>query len=203
MIDHLRLRNFILCFVGADSYAFVHRTFLEYFCAAEFVHQFNVAKSLDLDGLIALFDEHCRQDEWREVLRLMCGQIDEVFVGQIVERLATRTDLETWDGCTPLPELPLAIGCLSEVRTIQTWTRTLLGKVDQTYFRRAAARIEPADLRLHMNWICQNLPRVGWAPRWPGTATGIHQVLAIRAVVEPTLHGRHSFAGLSGLRCAP
>ena len=98
VVEHLRLRNFILCFVGADSYAFVHRTFLEYFCAAEFVHRFNVAKTLDIDGLIALFDEHCRQDEWREVLRLICGQIDEAFVGRIVERLATRTDLEKWDG---------------------------------------------------------------------------------------------------------
>ena len=56
VVEQLRLRNFILCFVGADSYAFVHRTFLEYFCAADFVHQFNVAKTLDLDGLIALFD---------------------------------------------------------------------------------------------------------------------------------------------------
>ena len=87
VVDHLRLRNFILCFVGADSYAFVHRTFLEYFCAAEFVHRFNIAKTLDIDGLIALFDEHCRQDEWREVLRLICGQIDEAFVGRIVERV--------------------------------------------------------------------------------------------------------------------
>ena len=118
VVDHLRLRNFILCFVGADSYAFVHRTFLEYFCAAEFVHRFNVAKTLDIDGLITLFDDHCRQDEWREVLRLICGQIDEAFVGRIVERLATRTDLEKWDGETPLPELPLAIGCLSEVRNV-------------------------------------------------------------------------------------
>ena len=117
VVDHLRLRNFILCFVGADSYAFVHRTFLEYFCAAEFVHRFNVAKTLDINGLIALFDEHCRQDEWHEVLRLICGQIDEAFVGRIVERLATRTDLERWDGETPLPELPLAIGCLAEVRS--------------------------------------------------------------------------------------
>ena len=116
VVDHLRLRNFILCFVGADSYAFVHRTFLEYFCAAEFVHRFNIAKTLDIDGLIALFDEHCRQDEWREVLRLICGQIDEAFVGRIVERLATRTDLEKWNEETRLPELPLAIGCLSEVR---------------------------------------------------------------------------------------
>ena len=92
VVDQLRQRNFILCFVGADSYAFVHRTFLEYFCAADFVHQFNVAKTLDIDGLIALFDQHCRDDEWREVLRLICGQIDETFVGRDRRAyLATRT----------------------------------------------------------------------------------------------------------------
>src|SRR5262249_5670670 len=114
--EHLRLRNFILCFVGADSYAFVHRTFLEFYCAVEIVHRFNVAKTLDLDGLIAVFDEHCGHDEWREVLRLICGQIDESFVGKIVERLATRPDWEKWDGDTTLPELPLAIECLAEAR---------------------------------------------------------------------------------------
>lgn len=117
LVEQLRLRNFILCFVGADSYAFVHRTFLEYFCAADIVHQFNIAKTLDEQGLIALFDQHCRDDDWREVLRLICGQIDEQFVGRIVEFLATRTDLDEWDGMEELPELPLAIWCLSEVRT--------------------------------------------------------------------------------------
>ena len=116
VVEQLRVRNFILCFLGAFSYAFIHRTFLEYFCASEFVHRFNVAKTLDEQGMIKLFDEHCRDDEWREVLRLICGQIDEQFVGNIVEYLATRTDLEKWDRKTPLPELTLAIWCLSEVR---------------------------------------------------------------------------------------
>lgn len=116
VVEQLRQRNFILCFVGADSYAFVHRTFLEYFCATEFVHQFNVAKTLDIDGLITLFNEHCRDDEWREVQRLICGQIDEQFVGRIVENLVTRMDLEQWNGKTTLPELPLAIWCLNEAR---------------------------------------------------------------------------------------
>jgi predicted NACHT family NTPase len=37
MIHQLRTRNFVLCFMGADYYAFVHRTFLEYSCAWEFV----------------------------------------------------------------------------------------------------------------------------------------------------------------------
>ncbi len=124
VVEHLRLRNFILCFVGADSYAFVHRTFLEYFCAADFVHQFNVAKRLDIEGLIALFDQHCREDEWREVLRLICGQIDEPFLGRIVEHLANHTELAKWDRKTPLPELPLAIWCLVEARN--------LGKIECT-----------------------------------------------------------------------
>jgi len=118
LVEQLRTRNFILCYLGADSYAFVHRTFLEYFCAADIVHQFNVAKTLSEPDLIALFDAHCRDDDWREVLRLICGQIDETFVGRIVEHLATRTDLEQWDGDTPLPELPLAIWCLGEVRNV-------------------------------------------------------------------------------------
>ncbi|MDE5081991.1 MAG: NACHT domain-containing protein, partial [Trichodesmium sp. St18_bin1] len=33
LMEQLRIRNFILCFVGGGYYAFVHRTFLEYFCA--------------------------------------------------------------------------------------------------------------------------------------------------------------------------
>jgi len=65
LVEQLRARNFILCDLGADSYAFVHRTFLEYFCAADIVHQYNVAKTLSEQDLIALFDAHCRDDDWR------------------------------------------------------------------------------------------------------------------------------------------
>ncbi|MEM9366019.1 MAG: NACHT domain-containing protein, partial [Planctomycetota bacterium] len=116
LVEQLRARNFILCYIGADSYAFVHRTFLEYFCAADIVHQFNVAKTLGEQDLIDLFDAHCRDDDWREVLRLICGQIDEQFVGRIVEQLTMRTDLTQWHGDTPIPELSLALWCLGEVR---------------------------------------------------------------------------------------
>ncbi len=31
LVEQLRERNFILCYLGGDSYAFVHRTFLEFF----------------------------------------------------------------------------------------------------------------------------------------------------------------------------
>ena len=48
MIEELRTRNFILCDLGADSYGFVHRTFLEYFCAWEFVWQFKESQTLTI-----------------------------------------------------------------------------------------------------------------------------------------------------------
>ena len=117
MIRQLRERNYILCLRGPHLYGFVHRTFLEYLTAAEYVRWFDrQPQQMTIDELVELFDQHCRDDEWREVLRLICGQIDEQFVGRIVEHLATLVKLEQWDGETPLPELPLAIWCLTEVR---------------------------------------------------------------------------------------
>ncbi len=118
LVRQLRERNFILCFLGSDNYAFVHRTFLEYFCSAEYVHRFEAEKSLDMDGLIQVYDQYCREDDWQEILRLICAQIDAQFVGEIVESLATRTDLEEWDRKEELLEIPLSIYCLGEIKNL-------------------------------------------------------------------------------------
>jgi hypothetical protein len=163
VVEHLRQRNFILCFVGADSYGFVHRTFLEYFCAADFVHRFNVTKTLSEEALIALFEQHCGEDEWREVLRLICGQIDEQFVGRIVEHLATRTDLEKWSGGTPLPELPLAIYCLSELRNTARSERAGAALLDRTIEVITKAEFVPDQF---LEDLVKASGEIG--TRWPG-----------------------------------
>ena len=164
LVEQLRIRNFILCHLGADSYAFVHRTFLEYFCAADIVHQFNVAKTLSEGELLALFDAHYQDDDWREVLRLICGQIDEQFVSRIVEHLAMRTNLDEWDGGSVLPEWPLAIWCLSEARNISRCEpigRQLLLKLMQ--IARRSADFASAFLMLQLLPACREL-----GERWPG-----------------------------------
>ena len=80
MIRQLRERNYILCLRGPHLYGFVHRTFLEYLTAAEYVRRFDKQpQQMTIDELITLFDQHCRDDDWLEVLRLICGQIDEQF----------------------------------------------------------------------------------------------------------------------------
>ncbi|MEG5001733.1 NACHT domain-containing protein [Microcoleus sp. B4-D4] len=90
IVDQLRERNFILCFLGGyneDYFAFVHRTFLEYFCAWELVRQFEKQKTLDLDGLIEVYREHWPDESWHEVLRLLAGMLDAKFTSDILEYL--------------------------------------------------------------------------------------------------------------------
>ncbi|MEG4985204.1 HEAT repeat domain-containing protein, partial [Microcoleus sp. BR0-C5] len=114
MVDQLRDRNFILCFLGGyneDYYAFVHRTFLEYFCAWEFVRQFDKPKTLDLDGLIEVFREHWRDESWHEVLRLMAGMLDARFTGDILEYLIGENG-----EADKFSNLFLAAQCVSEVK---------------------------------------------------------------------------------------
>ena len=112
MINQLRTRNFILCFLGADYYAFVHRAFLEYFCAWEFVWQFEKERSITIEFLkTEVFGKHWQDETWHEVLLLIAGMIDVKFVGEILDYLMVQ------DGeAEKFINLFLAANCLAEVR---------------------------------------------------------------------------------------
>ena len=56
IIDQFRTRNFILCLYGADFFGFIHRTFLEYFCADAIVEKFN-DQEIDIEYLKTNFYE--------------------------------------------------------------------------------------------------------------------------------------------------
>ncbi|MEM7538687.1 MAG: NACHT domain-containing protein [Chloroflexota bacterium] len=166
IIDQLHERNFILSFLGGDHYAFVHRTFLEYFCALDIVARFEKERTMTEAELIALFETHCGDDDWREVLRLICGMIHPRFVGQIVERLAMHTDLDQWNGKTPLPEFPLAIWALSEARNVsqleeagRLLMRQTIAMVSKTSFDDALNKFMMED----MTNACRDLGTL-----WPG-----------------------------------
>jgi len=88
LIQQLRERNFILCYRGSDTYGFVHRTFLEYFCAMEIVHRFEKQRTLTFEQLRdEVFGQHWQDETWHEVLRLICGAIDPRFAGDLIEFL--------------------------------------------------------------------------------------------------------------------
>jgi hypothetical protein len=115
LIHQLTERNFILCFAGADRFSFVHRTFLEYFCAAWFVEQFEKQRTLSLDQLkIDVFGKHWHDENWHEVLRLIAGMVGEKQAEELVLSL-----LATDGRAHRLANLILAAGCLSEIRNRQ------------------------------------------------------------------------------------
>nr|WP_322666614.1 NACHT domain-containing protein [Dendronalium sp. ChiSLP03b]MDZ8209207.1 NACHT domain-containing protein [Dendronalium sp. ChiSLP03b] len=112
LIQQLRERNFILCYRGADVYGFVHRTFLEYFCAVEIVHRFEKQRTLTFEQLRdEVFGQHWQDETWHEVLRLLSGLIEERIAGQILEEL-----VKQYEQSTNLLSLKLASLCLLEIK---------------------------------------------------------------------------------------
>jgi len=86
LIQQLRERNFILCYRGADTYGFMHRTFLEYFCAIEIVHRFEKQRTLTFEQLRdEVFGKHWQDETWHEVLFLLSGTMEETYLGEILK----------------------------------------------------------------------------------------------------------------------
>jgi predicted NACHT family NTPase len=119
MIEQLRTRNFILCDIGSNYYAFVHRTFLEYFCAWSYIWQLEAQKITIEQIKIQVFGNHWQDESWHEVLRLIAGMIlDPKNVGEIIEYL-----MEQPGESASFVNLFLAADCLAEVRNRKAITK--------------------------------------------------------------------------------
>ncbi|MFJ6167589.1 HEAT repeat domain-containing protein [Micromonospora orduensis] len=117
MIDKLRQRSFILERYGLRLFGFVHRAFLEFFCAEEIVDRIeNSPGAWDLDRLRALVREHWADPSWREVLRLVAGALPARIANDLIALLATETT-EPWPPLNltaPPWNLVLAAQCVAE-----------------------------------------------------------------------------------------
>ncbi len=129
LIEHLRGRNFMLCSIGGRSYAFVHRTFLEYFCAVEIRERFQTEQSLNLDQMKTEIFGHWADETWHEVLTLLAGMLAPKFLQEILEWLLAQSDPD--EVCH---HVFLAVRCIGEVRR-----REELGDVEKQVLERAKA----------------------------------------------------------------
>ncbi len=112
LIEQLRARNFMLCFVGGGFYAFVHRTFLEYFCASDIHLSFSQDQTLTLKRLKAdVFGGHWSDTTWHEVLCLLAGMLAPRFSSEIIHHL-----LQQEDATQNCQHVFLAACCVGEVR---------------------------------------------------------------------------------------
>ena len=111
LIEQLRGRNFMLCSVGGPYYAFVHRTFLKYFCASEIRERFQTDQTLTIEQLKMKIFAHWAEESWQEVLCLLAGMIAPRFVAEVLEYLLKQPDPQ--QNCHAIF---LAARCVGEVR---------------------------------------------------------------------------------------
>ncbi|MGI5146892.1 HEAT repeat domain-containing protein [Plantactinospora sp. CA-294935] len=122
MIDQFRERNFILSRYGPQVYGFVHRTFLEFFCADAILAKFQHDQVLSFEQLKELFRQHWADLSWREVLRLLAGALHQNHTAQLIQLLTTEVN-QPWppaDFAPPPWNLALAVQCLAEVRNLHS-----------------------------------------------------------------------------------
>ncbi|MBD2328492.1 NACHT domain-containing protein [Alkalinema sp. FACHB-956] len=153
LIEEFRHRNWILCDRGADTYGFVHRTFLEYFCAMEIVHRFEKSRELTFEQLRdEVFGGHWQDETWHEVLRLICGAIDSQFAGQLIESLIglKRSDRKDSNRLEQeLYSISLAIECFAQIHNSQPSQRVsnvLLEATQQVFLAENYSSWYPLEL---------------------------------------------------------
>ena len=87
LITQLRERHHVLCWLGGQSFAFVHRTFLEYYAALHVQQQWEAGR-MSQAQLVQLFLQRARHHDWREVLLLASAMLPSERVYGCLEALA-------------------------------------------------------------------------------------------------------------------
>lgn len=161
--------------MGGGHYAFVHRTFLEYFCAEAIVDRFQVEQSLALEALKSEIFGHWADESWQEVLRLIAGQLAPKFVEEILEWLLEQAD-------PSYAHILLAARCVGEVRD-----RGDLGATDERV-RKATKELISLDISFfNEDWLeglgqVNSVRRLAWEASWPIKAAR-QQAISIMAEI--------------------
>ncbi|MFJ8579595.1 HEAT repeat domain-containing protein [Micromonospora sp. NPDC093277] len=177
MIDKLRQRSFILERYGLRLFGFVHRTFLEYFCAEEIVDRFeHDPDAWSPDRMRALFREHWSDPSWREVLRLVAGALPARTANDLITLLATEVN-RPWPPlnlASPPWNLVLAAQCVAEAPQPAE-----LADAGNAVLRQVVLLVEhgisaddPNLVELTEQELLSSIRALG--PQWPGRATFLH-----------------------------
>ncbi|WP_422772741.1 HEAT repeat domain-containing protein [Plantactinospora sp. WMMC1484] len=203
MIDQFRERNFILSRYGPHVYGFVHRTFLEFFCADAILAKFQHDQVLSFEQLKELFRQHWADLSWREVLRLLAGALHQNHTAQLIHLLTTEVN-QPWppaDFAPPPWNLALAVQCLAEVRNLHS----AAAKPAETLLRQLILLLEHCvsiddreTARLIDEEILPAAKAIG--PNWPGRRVYLswYRRRGVRVVWNPvSIHAARLAAMLS------
>ena len=159
MIQQLHERNFILSLYGANLYGFVHRAFLEYFCALSIVRKFQNTHQLSLDQLKEkVFGAYCFDQSWHEVLRLVAGMIEAEFAGEIIDYLGEITlDPQSYQAQIDQGDFVIYVPAFSP----WNWSLALkcLGEIRKIHLLASPANMLLSRIRMFFDWDMFNPPK--------------------------------------------
>jgi HEAT repeat protein len=171
MIGQFHERNFILSRYGGELYGFVHRAFLEFFCAESFRWQFEKDQAISIDRLKSeVFGRHWDDSSWREVLRLIAGTIQERWAAEIIIFLTDEINASwPWKFADHPPRnIALAVQCLAEKRPVAELDRAarrVLVRIIQL-IEHCVLDNDRLSCALLANEIIPAMATIG--PTWPG-----------------------------------
>ena len=108
LITQLRERHHVLCWLGGQSFAFVHRTFLEYYAALHLQQQWEAGHTTQAQ-LVQLFLQRAYRDSWDEVLQLVSGMLPSEVMYPCLDALVG-------DGRAWWPLRDFSLGCLTQLQ---------------------------------------------------------------------------------------
>ncbi|MDY6994461.1 MAG: hypothetical protein SVR94_17900, partial [Pseudomonadota bacterium] len=126
-INQLAANHFIFCGFGDQHYGFIHRLFLEYFCAVNIVTQFESGLSLETLKQ-SFFQAHYQETTWHEILKFICALVAAPVAGQLIDTLIPSPQ----DIYGQTAEFILAIQCLAEVsdlKAVAATAETVLARI--------------------------------------------------------------------------
>jgi GTPase SAR1 family protein len=135
LIWMLRERNFMLAYLGDRQYAFVHRTFLEYFCAHDLKYRLEKTTTISLEQLASIFATNWPYDEWQEVLCLLSSMIGVEHADKCISALLKERKTSGGEKA-----ILLSARCLMEIREVGS-IRRVKEEVQQALFSLAESDI--------------------------------------------------------------
>ncbi len=114
-IKDITERSFILCFLGDGKYGFIHKTFLEYFCAAHIVHLFEKKRTLTIEIIQQdYFIARYQDGTWHEILVLIVNILDETWSAILLQCIVDKDGMNC-----EYKNLFLVANCLRDIRNIR------------------------------------------------------------------------------------
>ena len=116
-IQDITNRSFILCFLGDGKYGFIHKTFLEYFCASHIVHLFEKKRTLSIEAIQQeYFIARYEDGTWHEILVLIVNILDETWAVELLQCVMDKDGINC-----EYKNIFLVANCLKDIRNIRNF----------------------------------------------------------------------------------